>query len=221
MTKRSFRWLWLIIIVVWTGLACQGVNQAREAGGTAQAIVTQVKGFVTQNSGLVETAKAFATEEGPKLIETGKAVVTSNAPLVETAKAFATEEGSGLLETAKAVATDNPQWLETAKAAVTQIGQSSPDEKPEDIPVLPEDQMTDYFANRGMVSFSSSMGRQAVIDYYKGVMPVNGWTINAAGTVEAGDTAVLSYKKDVRTATIVISTAPTSTQTNVVITISQ
>jgi len=94
----------VILILTMSTLACSlsGVRQrAQTALQTAIKIRTEVSGIVNAGNSLIETAQAIATEH-PGVLETAKAIATQGAPLLSTIQAVATYN-PGLVRTAQAV----------------------------------------------------------------------------------------------------------------------
>ncbi|HEX9616632.1 MAG TPA: hypothetical protein VGA03_04400 [Anaerolineales bacterium] len=202
MPNKFFRFAWLGMLLVAVTVACNlftGISEdVRGARDTAEAIATQARGLGDQAQGLatalgggLETIQAFATEEAPGVLETGRALLTEAAEpgLLETAQAKITEDGSGMLATLEAIAT---QGFSTS-------------EGPEDIPVVAEAYVSDFFASEVIVSYLSSLDYPSVLAFYKQEMPDNGWTEVAEESLETENAAVLKYEKDNRTATITLS----------------
>ncbi|UCH61222.1 MAG: hypothetical protein JSV61_07000, partial [Anaerolineales bacterium] len=151
---------------------------------TAQALATEVG-----DSGLLETAQAYATEQGPALLA--------------TAQALATEQGPGLRETTQALATQ----------AALNLGGA-----PEDIPVV-EGERQNFIASSQLVSYFTRLDFQQVVDFYQAQMPANGWSLLEEGIVQAENTATLNYVKADRLASVTLTVNPLDNQTIVVITI--
>lgn len=230
MRSTNFRYVWPIIILLLTTLACQLVSKIGEtrekvetvatdakAGlntlGTARALVTQVG-----SSAMLKTAQAVATEVGDSgLLKTAIAVATEEGPsAMATVKAFATQEGPSLQETAEAFATqEGPGLQKTAQAALTQIA-GSMGEPPDDIPIIggeKEDLITGEFA----VSYSVSKSIEDVANFYKSEMPKNGWTPVEQGKLETESMVAMNYEKQGRSADVTILKNPINQQTLVFI----
>lgn len=190
--ERYPRFIGLLIIMVLTALGCSTVtgiaedavnvkNTAQSAATQVGALVTNASGFATTvgESGILKTAEAFATEQGPAL--------------QQTAQAFGTQvAGSGLLETAQVAAT---QGLDLGNA-------------PDDIPVVPEDQVSNFFGSVDLVTYNTSMDIEAMIDFYKTEMIAEGWTALPEMTDEAARPAVLFFTKPERTARVTLTRNP-------------
>lgn len=202
MPNKLFRFAWLGTLILAATVACNlltGIGEdVRGVRDTAEAIATQAEGFGEQAQGLataldsgVETIQAFTTEEAPGVLETGRALITEAAErgLLETAQAVITEDGSGFLATLEAAAT---QGFPTT-------------EGPEDIPVVEEATVSDFYASEFLVSYLSSQDFRTIVDFYKQEMPENGWTEVSEGSIETENAAVLNYQKENRTATVTIS----------------
>jgi hypothetical protein len=205
MIKRTLLYLFTGFLLSLT-LACNLIsnvsNQVNEVKDTAVSVATQVG----EGQKWLGTAKAVATEVG-------------NSGLLETAQVYATQVGeSGFLETAQAYATENgPGMIETAKAIATQIP-SNTGEIPDDIPVVPGEN-EELFGSNELVSYTTGMDFNAVVDFYKTEMPNNGWEKGDQDSLETSNIAYLYFKKQNRSASVVISINPLTSKTLVVITI--
>lgn len=235
MENRTFRYIWIISILIGASLACSTLNQVNYARQTAQAVVTEVKGIATQGAPLLQTAQAFATVEGsqflgtaqafatqnPGLVDTAQAFVTEQGPgLIATAQAFITQEGPGALATAQAFATQHPDLAATGWALATQAASGSEaTQKPPDIPILPSDQISNLYTTRETVTYFTSQSFTQVVDFYKTEMKNNGWSRVAEGSVQTANVAVLNFTKLNRTASVVINNNPGSSQVTVIISI--
>lgn len=189
MGNNKYKLIWIISLLVVTALACNFLSGLSQdiggAKGTAQALVTQAQGFATQaeglataaeESGVLKTAQAFATQEGGKVAGTVVALATE-------------AEKSGFLETAQAFATNGFSMGET----------------PTDIPVMDGEQASDFFGSKDVVSYSTDNDLQAVIDFYKTQMPENGWSPVPDGNMESDRAAILKFEKSERSATVTLA----------------
>lgn len=221
MKTSWFRYGLMVSIFAGASLACNllsGINQANQARETVQSIASQARGFITENADLISTAQTFATQEGGSFMETARAFATEEGPgLLETAKAFATNDAPQMLETAKALATEHPELMETAQAFATQGLPSG--EAPADIPIIDGDQASDYFASENVVSYSTAVDFQAVVEFYKDEMPANGWERTTEGSDESGSPVLMMFSKPDRTASVVITESPIENKTIVLVTI--
>ncbi len=233
MNPKKFRLISLFILFALTAIACQtfsGIGQSiKNTQATAASVVTDVQSFATEGSKLVDTAQAYVTEN-PGIVDTAKAVITQAPNILKTGEAYATDnpgivqtaqsiitQAPELIGTVEAFATDNPEVAETVKAIATQG--LVPGSKPDDIPLYPEDQMTNFFSTQDMVSYSTATSFKDVVDFYKREMLTNGWTSESAGNIETDSTVVLNYQKDSRKAIVTISTNPADNQTLVLVVI--
>jgi hypothetical protein len=222
MDKQGFRHAWLLAVLITVSLACQvlsdigervqqtrnqvesaatDIKQGRNFLGTARSIATQVG-----NSEMLQTAMALATELGESgLLETARAFATEQGPgLIETVQGFATQQGPGLVETAQALATQHgPGLLETAQAVATQAARASGN-PPADIPLI-EGEKEMLFASSELVSYTTGLTFQEVLQFYKAQMPANGWEKIEQGWVETGNTAVLQFEKPDRKAVVTLN----------------
>ena len=210
MHKKSFQLAWIACVLVAATLACNaisGISQDLQgAKGTAQAVASDVGGLVTEvgGSSFAQTAQALVTEQGSQLLSTGEALATEAAQrgLLETAQAYATENGSQLLSTGQTLVTQaaGSGLMETAQAMATSgvsVGSA-----PADIPVVSEDSLRNFFGTDVLVSYTTSLDYQTVLDFYKTEMANNGWTPNPDNTVERENNAELHFDKPDRAATV-------------------
>jgi hypothetical protein len=75
-------------------------------------------------------------------------------------------------------------------------------DRPEDIPVVEPNE--NLFASADAVSYETTTSFDDVKEFYKEQMPANGWE-ESPGALEFGDTAILNYTKDGRTAVVTLS----------------
>ena len=208
----------LVSLLLSITLACNLISNMQgdlgAARGTAVAIATEARGFVTQVEGLatkvdassvLATAEAFVTQEGPEAEATLKALGTKAAEsnIYETAQAFITQEGPDLLATVQAIAT---QGL-------------SPNDPPDDIPLVAQGNLKFLYATEATVSYQTDLDYQTVLEFYKQEMPANGWEADHEGSIETGYAAVLRYEKFDRSATVALGAVSNSQTTTVLITI--
>lgn len=190
MRRTTFRWGWAVVLLSMATLACTCglVSGLTQAGDALQT--AQALGTELATSGALETVQAVVTEGG----------------LEQTAEAFATEvESGGFAETAEAIAT------QSAGGGGVTFG-----DVPADVPVLEDPK--DLFGMESIVSYSTSLEYNAVLEFYKKEMPANGWTVDTSQTsVETTDAAVLYYVKDGRAATVTLSTSAGQTFVQVLI----
>lgn len=140
MSKRTFRWTWLGVILLFFALSCSTITditeQAAEIRETAELVGTSVSEgrdllatgqsalSTAGESGPFQTLQALATREGPALQQTAAAFATEQGPSIrDTAIAFATEQGPAIRDTAVAFATrEGPGLQETLSAFATEEG---------------------------------------------------------------------------------------------------
>lgn len=216
MQRHTFKTAWLVVVLLTAGAACNfitGISDNVQSGlGTAGAAATQVRALASQaqglatsveESGFLKTAQAFATEEGSQFLATGRALATraEESGILETAQAFATAEGSSLLATARVVAT---QGVKTGTA-------------PEDIPVVEEDTIVNFYGSESLVSYLTSLDFETVLNFYENQMPANGWQATSEISVETNSVARMKYEKGERTADILVNVNPLDQKTMVTI----
>jgi len=194
----------VILLLVVSSLACSisGIRQqAQTAVQTAITLRTEVGGYVNTGSSLIKTAQAIATEH-PGVLGTAKAIAT---------------QGASMISTIQAVATYSPGLVQTAQAF---IGQEIPTgEPPADIPILPQDQVQNYFGSSQYIFYNSPTKYSQVLEFYQTEMANNGWQFLQNDSHEYANAAQMNYFKDARTATINLSLNPLTTTTVVVINI--
>ena len=235
MQSKTFRYLWVISILVAATLSCSLFsNVGKRVGGlkeTAQSISTSVEkgrefaitgqAVITQAEGnpLIQTAKAIITERGPSVKATAQNFATEQGPsLQKTIQAFATQQGPGLEQTIQAFATNQgPGLAQTAEAIATQAASSS-GEVPSDIPVV-SGEKTNFFKSESLITYFTPLDLKSVKEFYSKEMPANGWSLADTGSVTATDTAVLYFEKPDRKASLTLSMNPLDNQTIVLITI--
>ena len=210
------------------GSVATSIQEGRDLLSTGQAAVTQLA-----NSELVQTAMALATEQGPSFLATVQALATEQGPSLRqtveafatdegpsiraTVEAFATEQGPGLARTGEALITQGPSLVETGQAVATQVAGSS-GEVPTDIPLV-EDDRADLVVSGALISYTTSMTYEQVLDFYETRMPASGWTKSTSGSLTGTESAVLVFQKSSRQATVAITAIPTSERTAVLINI--
>ena len=252
MRKETFRGIWVISVLVAVTLSCSAVsNLSRDVNGikaTAQSVGTSVEGgrqlletgkaVVTQVQGneLVQTAEAFATQQGPSLKKTIDTFATEQGPKVQgTIQAFATQQGPGLQETIQAFVTQQgpgleetinalvtqggPELLGTGQALATQVAASAGN-LPGDIPLVEGDKQN-LFTSDSLISYFTALDLNTVKEFYMKEMQANGWTyVNSESPIE-NEVIVLNFEKPDRTASVTLSINPLDKHTVVLIAIQQ
>lgn len=216
MQRQTFKIAWLVLILLTAGVACNFITRisdnVQSGLGTAGAAATQVRALASQaqglataveESGFLKTAQALATEEGGQFLATARAIATQaeESGVLETAQAFATAEGSSLLATVRVVAT---QGVKTGAA-------------PEDIPVVEEDSIVNFYGSESVVSYLTALDFETVLVFYENEMPANGWQATSQITVETNSVARMKYGKGERTADILVNVNPLDQKTMVTI----
>jgi hypothetical protein len=238
MPRRHFRYAWLITLIAGTALACNlisGIQNFQKARQTGAAVLDEVQQLATQNAPMIETARVLVTTEGGSLVKTAEAVITESGVL-DTAQAYATQELPELRQTLQAAATDLPDLAETLGAVVTDqpglletmnaiatrfAGRfNGSDEVPEDIPLVDQETIQDLNVIAGLITYSTSLDVESVVDFYQTEMPANGWDANEDTSMITGSTALLTYDKVDRTATLIITGDVSSDEVSVVIQVS-
>ena len=75
-------------------------------------------------------------------------------------------------------------------------------EAPADIPVI--EGSANLLASSQLVSYETTTSFDDTVKFYKDGMPANGWT-EAQGSITFGDTSVMNYTKEGRTAVVTVS----------------
>lgn len=180
----------LFALLLLSSLACQAISGIGEKIGGVQSTVQSA---ATQAMGIATQAIGLATEVG--------SIATQAAPL---------------LETAQAVATEKPSAAQTAMATTG----FQPGTKPENIPLVDENTITNYFGTAEMATYSTSLGFQDVVEFYRTNMPAYGWTQDTNFSYESTDTVMLYYKNNnSKIAVITITANPANNLTTVAIVI--
>jgi hypothetical protein len=187
--KRIFISLLLLLLLL--SLACSSLT-----------------GVSSRANEVKETAEAVVTD--------AVGFATEGAPLVETVQSIATDI-PGLKVTAEALITENPEVVGTLQAIATEGLDMG--EAPNDIPVVDEATITNFFGSDAFVSYTTSQGFQAVVDFYKYEMPANGWEADPDLTFEIKNTATLTWNQVDRQAIVIITFNPLDDSVFVAITI--
>ena len=247
MNRKVFQIAWAALLVVSASLACNFINgiqqDVSEVRNTAVSVMTQAERLITQAEGMatafdegdaVQTAKAVITEQGPVALATLQALGTQAAEsgVLQTAQAVLTEQGpdaqatlkavgteaaeSGAMLTAQALITQNGgDLLATAMALPTQVYDLS--NPPDDIPLLPEEDTSNLFANESVVSYLTPQEYRSVVSFYEDSMPTEGWSLTPSGNLETDKLAIINYEKGDRKATLIIINNVVDVQTAVTI----
>ena len=200
---KSNRHIWLLLIIVFaiTLLACNLVSniarkaeQIESAAQTAQALATSGQEIYStvQGSGIMQTAAAMATKA----------------------------EEEGLMSTVQAAVTQIPEQganiKATAEVILTQGGYG---QAPPNIPLV-YGEVNDFFGSPSLVTYTTPMGLQEVVDFYRQTMPGYGWNTGNDTTVLTSSYAILSFRNANEKATITLSKNPFNGDTIVLINVS-
>lgn len=234
MNRKIFQIAWAAVLVVSASLACNFINGIRQdfgaARNTAVSVLTQADELITQaeglatafdESGALQTAKAVITEQGPVALSTLQALGTQAAEsgAMQTAQTVLTEQRpeaqatldalgtqaaeSGAMQTAQALITLNAgDLLATAMALPTQVYDLS--NPPDDIPLLPAEDISNLFATESVVSYLTPQEYRSVVSFYEDSMPTEGWSLITSGNLETDKLAIINYEKGNRKATLTI-----------------
>lgn len=190
--RKRFIPFGLLFLLVLVSLACNTLNEAANEADVAK-----------------DTVVAVVTE--------ARVVITEGAPLLETAKALGTQVPD-IQATVAAIITENPQVVETAKAVATQGLDMG--EAPEDIPVVDEATVTNFYGSEALVSYTTSLDFASVVAFYKEKMPALGWEANATKSFELKSITALTWTLVDRQAMVIITVNPVDGSSLVAITIS-
>jgi len=180
---------------------------------TGQAIATKVVGSEVlltlqagatkiDESGIVETAKAFTTQEVPGLKATMENIATEyGTGVVGTLEAFTTNEVPSLKETARAMSTKVPSFT---------------GEHPDDIPIMPGGE-ENLYGNDKIIFYSINSSLESVLEFYSTEMLNLAWKKIENETFVKQDTATLSYEKDSRKVKIILMTQQSENKTAIFI----
>jgi hypothetical protein len=129
------------------------------------------------------------------------ATQAAESDTMQTAQALITQQGSDLVATIVALPTQG-------------YGLNNP---PDDIPLLPEETITNLFANQSVVSFLTTQDYRSVVSYYEDSMPPEGWYLTTSGNLETDSLAIMNYEKGDRKATLIFVNNVLGDQTSVTI----
>ena len=200
LTRKTFRFGWVIGILAMAALACTCGALGQVQGGvqTAQALATQGNQLVTQAQGLATQGVALATQ-----VEQSGLLKTAQAALTEAAT-------SGVLETLGAAGTELQQPQGTPQPAGTEV--PSTNGVPNDMPIYPQNVQLQLVGS--IITYQANGDLPTLTQFYETELPKNGWEQDQA-PITSSAASILSYKKGDRTATINMINA----QTNVTIAI--
>ncbi|MBM3145845.1 MAG: hypothetical protein FJ010_12940 [Chloroflexi bacterium] len=189
---KIYRYGWLILLLL-AALACNAVNDIAEKAGQVESAA--------------QTAQAFATA--------GQEILTQ----VEGSGVVQTAEAMGLMETMLAAITDLPKestdMMATAQAVLTE---GAFGETPSNIPVV-SGEVNDFIGSSNLVSYTTPMDLQDVVDFYRDEMPNYGWSAGDDTTVLTSTYAVLSFENASQRCTVTLTVNPLDGSTVVVISI--
>ena len=180
-----------------------------EFGGQSEDVLQTVLAYATKADalGLDATVAAFMTQEGSSFFSTAQAVVTEHGDeWLATVGAFTTEQGSELIATAEAYVTKE-DIKATAAAIVTQARGYLSGTMPDDIPIMGA-QAENLVQTSNMVSYTTSTELPLVVEYYKNQMPANGWELVNQNSAESDTSAVFTYIKNDRSASVTLNRNP-------------
>ena len=201
MKTYRYGWLFVLMVVALTALACNAISnigekarQIESAAQTAQALATTGQEIVTQvqGSGILQTAAALAT----------------------------LAEESGLVGTVQAVVTEIPGEGANVYATVEVVlTQGAYGQAPANIPLV-NNEINDFFGSENLVSYTTPMGLQEVVDFYRQQMPNFGWQTGEDTTVLTSSYAILAFQNSDQKVTVTLSRNPLNGDTIVLISVS-
>lgn len=130
------------------------------------------------------------------------ATVIMDSDILETSQAMITEiSDSGMLETIQAEITE---WVPDLDQSIATEIASGFDEPPPDIPLVAGER-ENFIGTKNMVTYTTAIDFDSVVEFYKNEMPANGWTLNDDGTIEMELLIQLNYEKPDRKASVSIT----------------
>ncbi len=209
----------VIVLLLSLSLACNLLSGLRQnlndVKSTANALATEAKG----GREVIATAQAMITQVADnQLLETAKAIATeiSQSGAVETLQAMVSEQAPGVEETLQAFMTQEaPSLEETARALLTQVPSLSAS-PPEDIPLV-ESEKENLVITKETISYMVAMPFSEVVAFYKREMPQKGWSYQQDQSKELGNSSLLIYTKQNRSASISINYNPLNQKTIILI----
>jgi hypothetical protein len=152
---------------------------------------------------------------------TRQALATLNA-LATQALLAAQTAAAGATQTSVAGATQTvvagPTQTAAAAASQTAAVATAISQGPSDIPIVPGEIQIDSVDAHTLI-YSTKTDWATVVSFYKSAMPKNGWTADASGSVKMTDMANLNFKKDNRTASVLITKDEKDGTTQLLITV--
>ncbi len=190
---KAFRYVWLLVLLM-AVLACT-------------CNMSSIAERARQVESAAQTAQALATA-GQEIIST-----------VEGSGIVLTADAMGLMETMQAAITDIPEdgsnLIATAQVIITAGAYG---EAPPNIPVV-GGEISDFFGSDSLVSYTTPMSLDDVVDFYRNAMPNYGWGTGDDTTVLTSTYAVLSFKNADQRCTVTLSLNPLNGDTIVLISI--
>jgi len=189
---KIYRFGWLILLIIST-LACNAIGNVAEKARQVESAA--------------KTASALATA--------GQEIITQ----VEGSGIVQTAEAMGLLETMQAAITVIPEeGADIVATAQVVLTEGAFGEAPSNIPLV-DSEVNDFFGSNSMVSYTTPMDLEDVVDFYRDTMPNYGWETGDDTTVLTSTYAVLSFKNADQRCTVTLSINPLNGSTIVLISI--
>jgi len=179
--------------------------------------------------GGIQTTPTLAPPTDPNDNPTAGAIARSTRETQATLNALATQAPlatqtavAGATQTAVAGATQTaaagPTQTAAAAASQTAAVATAVSAGPSDVPIIQGENVIEIVDAHAVI-YSTKVDWVAVVAFYKDAMPKNGWTADASESVERTNGANLFFKKDNRTAIMVINNDLLHGRTQVSITV--
>ncbi len=204
--NKTVFWLTFALSAVLLASACGMINQAMDTVEKGKNAAATMQAVATSADDVIGQVKDMATEvSGSGFMETAAAAITEIAD-------------SGMLETMQAMVTELPDNAQDAQATMQAlVDENHPEPPRDDIPVVPGELETPI--NTGnLVSYSTGMSFQEVVDFYLQEMPAKGWEKQDNGYI-SGTNSIFYFTKENSQAMVAIIGDKTNKKTIVTITI--
>ncbi len=200
MNKYRYGWPILLMFAALLAISCSAISDIAEKAGQVQSAARTAAALATAGQEIITQV------EGSGILKT-----------VEAAATFAEE--SGLIATVQAAMTEIPGEASDAIATLgVALTQGAYGEAPANIPLV-NAEMNNFVGSESLVSYTTPLAYQSVVDFYQAEMPVDGWTKDDNNSVSSLSYTVLAYGNAAETATVTISTNPLGGETIVLINI--
>ena len=223
---KAFARFGILLIFILGLLACE-VNlpedvkppvqdlQNKDLPKTVEALANQ------EGSRALATMEALTNKEGSQAIATLQAFATSQGQQAfATAQAFTADKGGDLLATAAAYAAEK-DISATVEAAIVSAKDYVSGESPQDIPLVDVNTISALYKSKAMVTYTTSLEYDTVVNFYKGRMSNEGWNKVEKETAETLLAAVLVFDKNGRKASVTLTPKRIGVGTAVMIILSE